>query len=79
MAHSAFPIAPFQDGGACACATCHIYVEEDRAGLVGLPDGNEKDMLEFANAVKGNSRLSCQIVVTAQLDGLIVRMPESQS
>jgi len=66
-------------GGACACATCHVYVQENWIGHVGLPEGNEKDMLEFANAVQENSRLSCQIVVTTGLEGLVVSMPESQS
>lgn len=65
-------------GGACACATCHIYVDPAWQATVGPPSAEEADMLEFANDVEASSRLSCQIAVTAALDGLIVRMPESQ-
>jgi 2Fe-2S ferredoxin len=65
-------------GGACACATCHVYV--DPAWLVKLAEKQdmEQTMLDFANEVKENSRLSCQIKVTDELDGLVVRMPSSQ-
>lgn len=66
-------------GGACACATCHVYIDDSWRGKVGVPEGNEKEMLEFALDVKTNSRLSCQIVVTAALDGLVVSMPKTQS
>lgn len=66
-------------GGACACATCHVYIDDTWCAKVGEPEGNEKDMLEFAVDVKESSRLSCQIVVTAALDGLVVSMPETQS
>jgi 2Fe-2S ferredoxin len=65
-------------GGACACATCHVYVDSDWVRRVGGRSGMEQDMLDFANDVADNSRLSCQIKVSAALDGLIVRMPESQ-
>jgi 2Fe-2S ferredoxin len=65
-------------GGACACATCHVYV--DPAWLVKLAEKQdmEQTMLDFANEVKENSRLSCQIKVSDELDGLVVRMPSSQ-
>jgi ferredoxin, 2Fe-2S len=65
-------------GGACACATCHVYVEP--AWLVKLAEKQdmEQTMLDFANEVKENSRLSCQIKVSDELDGLVVRMPSSQ-
>ena len=65
-------------GGACACATCHVFV--DQAWLDKLPkkDDMEVTMLDFAPDVEANSRLSCQIKVPPELDGLTVRMPKSQ-
>jgi 2Fe-2S ferredoxin len=65
-------------GGNCACATCHVYVDPAWTGTVGPPSDVEADMLDFANDPQDNSRLSCQIEVSAELDGLVVRMPESQ-
>ena len=65
-------------GGACACATCHVYVDEAWREQVGGPNEMEEDMLDFAFDVKPVSRLSCQIKVTDKLDGLIVRVPEKQ-
>lgn len=65
-------------GGACACATCHVYVDEAFEPLTGEKSAMEESMLDFAEEVRPNSRLSCQIKVTDALDGLIVRMPESQ-
>jgi 2Fe-2S ferredoxin len=65
-------------GGACACATCHVYVDAAWADKVGAPTAMEESMLDFAENVEPNSRLSCQIKVSDALDGLIVRMPESQ-
>ncbi|MGR8023285.1 MULTISPECIES: 2Fe-2S iron-sulfur cluster-binding protein [Burkholderia] len=65
-------------GGACACATCHVYIDPEWLAVVGAPGDTERDMLEFANEVRENSRLSCQIKIQAQLDGLIVRTPETQ-
>lgn len=65
-------------GGACACATCHVYVDPAWSEVVGQPSSMEQSMLDFADAVKENSRLSCQIPVTDALDGLVVRMPASQ-
>jgi 2Fe-2S ferredoxin len=65
-------------GGACACATCHVYVDPAFAELTGKPSAMEESMLDFAENVEPNSRLSCQIKVTAALDGLIVRMPQDQ-
>jgi len=65
-------------GGACACATCHVYVDPDWFGTVGAPGDMEKDMLEFANEPRETSRLSCQIRLTAALDGLRVAVPASQ-
>jgi ferredoxin, 2Fe-2S len=66
-------------GGACACATCHVYVDEAWTEIVGKPSPMEEDMLDFGFDVKSNSRLSCQIKVSDQLDGLIVRTPERQA
>jgi len=65
-------------GGACACATCHVYVDEAWQGKTGSPTAMEEAMLDFAEGVEPNSRLSCQIKVSDELEGLIVRLPESQ-
>src|ERR1700686_5192753 len=59
-------------GGACACATCHLYVDEAWREIVGPPSPMEEDMLDFGYDVRLNSRLSCQIKVTEALDGLVV-------
>ena len=65
-------------GGACACATCHVYVDEAFMEKVGTPEDMESSMLDFAENVQANSRLSCQIVISDDLDGLRVTTPESQ-
>ena len=65
-------------GGACACATCHVYVDEAWTDVVGPPAPMEEDMLDFAWEPQANSRLSCQIQVRDELDGLVVRVPERQ-
>lgn len=65
-------------GGACSCATCHVYVDPEWTDVVGASGLVEQDMLEFAWGAKENSRLSCQIKVTDALDGLVVRIPEFQ-
>ncbi len=65
-------------GGACACATCHVYVDEAWLAKTGTPGSMEESMLDFAEGVEPNSRLSCQIQITAELDGLVVRLPSSQ-
>jgi 2Fe-2S ferredoxin len=65
-------------GGACACATCHVYVDEAWREKTGTPSAMEESMLDFAEDVRPESRLSCQIKVTDALDGLVVRLPESQ-
>ncbi len=65
-------------GGACACATCHVYVDPEWLDKVGEKQAMEESMLDFASEPKENSRLSCQITVSAKLDGLIVRLPEFQ-
>lgn len=66
-------------GGACACATCHVYVDEAFMPLVGDPEPMEEDMLDFAFDVRPTSRLSCQIRVRENLDGLIVNTPAKQA
>ena len=65
-------------GGACSCATCHVYVDPPWVDKTGERDTMEASLLEFADNVKANSRLACQIRVTEELDGLVVRMPQSQ-
>ena len=66
-------------GGACACATCHVYVDEAWRAKTGEPSPMEEDMLDFGYDVRPNSRLSCQITVTEALDGLVVMTPEKQA
>jgi 2Fe-2S ferredoxin len=66
-------------GGACACATCHVYVADEWTGVVGKPAPMEEDMLDFAFDVRATSRLSCQIRVSAELDGLTVTTPAKQA
>lgn len=65
-------------GGACACATCHVYVEPEWQEKTGKRSEMEEDMLDFAFDVQENSRLSCQIKVSDALDGLTVKVPEKQ-
>ncbi|WP_420102255.1 2Fe-2S iron-sulfur cluster-binding protein [Bosea sp. (in: a-proteobacteria)] len=65
-------------GGACACATCHVYVDEAWVAKTGGPEPMEEDMLDFAFDVRPNSRLSCQIRIKPELDGLVVRTPSRQ-
>ena len=65
-------------GGACACATCHVYVAPDWTEATGNASQMEEDMLDFAFEVRPNSRLSCQIKVTEALDGLVVTTPPKQ-
>src|ERR1700749_2037793 len=67
-------------GGACACATCHVYVDDAWLGQVGVTESgsHEAGMLSFAAVTQPNSRLSCQIAATEALDGLVLRMPEGQ-
>ena len=65
-------------GGACACATCHVYVDDAWRERAGPPAEMEEDMLDFAFDVRESSRLSCQIKVTPELDGLVVRVPDKQ-
>ena len=66
-------------GGSMACATCHVYVEEKWLDKIPKPEDGEVDMIDMAFEPKKNSRLSCQIVVADELDGLKVTTPEKQS
>ena len=65
-------------GGACSCATCHVYVADDWIDVVGRAQDMEQDMLDFATDVRETSRLSCQIKITPALDGLTVTTPSQQ-
>ncbi|EKF17953.1 2Fe-2S iron-sulfur cluster-binding protein [Nitratireductor pacificus] len=76
---NAVPGIEAECGGACACATCHVYVDPDWAEAAGEPEAMEEDMLDFAFEVQPTSRLSCQIIVREELDGLVVRIPERQA
>ena len=65
-------------GGSCSCATCHCYIDEQWLAVTGEAKDTEKEMLEIPPEPKDNSRLSCQITITDQMDGLIVHLPKSQ-
>lgn len=65
-------------GGSCSCGTCHCYVDQAWLESVGNPSAMEKDIIECTINPQPNSRLSCQIEVTEDLDGLVVYLPEAQ-
>lgn len=65
-------------GGVCACATCHVHVESSWLAVVGRAQPMEEEMLELTGDVRPNSRLGCQIVVSDEIDGLVVHIPENQ-
>ena len=65
-------------GGACACATCHVYVDEAWLDRIEPASDMERSMLDFAENPQPNSRLACQIKVRPEIDGLLVQTPESQ-
>jgi len=65
-------------GGACACSTCHVYVDAAWADKLPAKDPMEEDMLDFAWEPSDLSRLTCQVKVTDELDGLVVKLPEKQ-
>ena len=75
---NAVPGIAAECGGACACATCHVYVDEAWLDKLPKQERMEDDMLDFAFDVRPNSRLSCQIKVTDALNGLVVTTPEKQ-
>ena len=66
-------------GGSMACATCHVYVKEEWLNKLEKAEDAEQDMIDMAFEPKKNSRLSCQLIVSDELDGLIVTTPEKQS
>ena len=66
-------------GGSMACATCHVYVEEKWFNKITKAEDAEVDMIDMAHEPKKNSRLSCQLIVSDALDGLVVTTPEKQS
>jgi len=66
-------------GGSCACATCHVYVDEKWYGKLVKKESAEEDMLDMAYEPKKFSRLSCQITVEDKFDGLVVKMPSKQA
>ena len=76
---NAVPGIDAECGGACACATCHVYVDDAFADVVGKPQAMEEDMLDFAYDVRPTSRLSCQIKVSDAIEGLVVSIPERQA
>jgi len=65
-------------GGACSCATCHVYIDPDWLTRLPAAGDSEQELLEFAIDLKDNSRLSCQIEITEEMDGMVVRTPASQ-
>jgi 2Fe-2S ferredoxin len=66
-------------GGSMACATCHVYVEDEWLNKIKKAEDAEIDMIDMANDPKKNSRLSCQLIVSEELDGLVVTTPKKQS
>ncbi|MDC3036357.1 2Fe-2S iron-sulfur cluster-binding protein [Candidatus Pelagibacter sp.] len=66
-------------GGSMACATCHVYVKEEWLNKVSKKEDGEEDMLDMAFEPKQNSRLSCQLIISDDLEGLIVNIPSKQS
>lgn len=65
-------------GGACACATCHVYIDAPWSASAGTPSSGERAMLDCVELVEPGSRLGCQVKVTAGLDGIVVRLPAHQ-
>ena len=65
-------------GGGMACATCHVYVKEEWLNKLSKAEDAEQDMIDMAFEPKKNSRLSCQLMISDQLDGLVVDLPEKQ-
>jgi len=65
-------------GGECSCATCHVIVSEDWSGKTGSPSDAENSMLDMNPDRENHSRLSCQIEMTEDLDGIVIQLPEFQ-
>ena len=66
-------------GGSCSCATCHVYVDSEWLARVPAASPSEKEMIDCALHVQENSRLSCQIELSDAVDGIVIRLPESQT
>ena len=66
-------------GGSMACATCHVYVDDKWYDKISKAEDGEQDMIDMAYEPKKNSRLSCQIIISDELDGLVVTTPEKQT
>ena len=66
-------------GGGMSCATCHVYVDEEWLDKLPVKEDGEEDMLDMAFEPKKNSRLSCQLIVSDELDGLVVTTPSKQT
>lgn len=66
-------------GGSCACATCHVYIEAPWDKLIPEPSKDEREMVECALHIQTSSRLACQVIITPELDGLVVITPVSQT
>ena len=66
-------------GGSCTCATCHVYIDYPWFQKIEKASSIEEDMIDFAYAIKTTSRLSCQIVLNKDYDGLVVLIPEKQA
>ena len=66
-------------GGACACATCHVYVEEKWLDKLPKAEDADVDMIDMAHEPKKNRRLSCQLIVSDELEGLTIKTPDKQS
>jgi len=65
-------------GGGCSCATCHVYIDQAYQDKTGAPSAAEEDMLDFAFDVRPQSRLSCQVRITADMNDLVVQIPDKQ-
>ena len=65
-------------GGACSCATCHTYIDDAWLGKVQAAEGMENDMLEYAFERRDSSRLSCQMIISEEMDGMVLHLPSSQ-
>lgn len=65
-------------GGNCICATCHVYVEPEWLAKLPAPEADEEAMIDYTSDPQDNSRLTCQIQITDELDGMVVRVPETQ-
>jgi 2Fe-2S ferredoxin len=66
-------------GGACACATCHVYISDEWKEKLQAAEVMESDMLEYAFEPDTSSRLSCQLRITSEMEGLVIRVPSQQS